>query len=56
MALREEALLGLVSASRGRVEAELVAVFALLLELLDVTADDDDDIWISGKRGGKRRL
>ena len=44
-ALGEEALLRLVRAAGGGVETELVAVLALLLELGDVTADDDDDVW-----------
>ena len=49
-ALREEALLGLVRAAGGGVEAEVVAVLALLLELLDVAADNDDDVCIEEGR------
>ena len=45
-AVGEETLLRLVGAARGGVEAELVAVLALLLELGDVTADNNNDVWI----------
>lgn len=44
VALVQEALLRLVRAGGGGVEAELVAVLALLIELLAVAADDDNDV------------
>ena len=47
MALGEETLLRLVGAARRGSETELVAVFALLLELLVVAADDNDDVWVT---------
>ena len=46
VALVQEALLRLVGAGRGGVETELVAVLALLVELLGVAANDHDDIWM----------
>ena len=44
MALGEETFLSLVRAAGRGVEAEVVAVLALLLELLDVAADNNDDV------------
>ena len=50
MALVHKTLLGLVCAGRARgVEAELVAVLALLFELLGIAADDDDNVWKDGQ-------
>ena len=54
-AVGEETLLGLVGAAGGGVEAELVAVLALLLELGDVTADNNNDVWIRRERGSASR-
>ena len=54
-AVGEETLLGLVGAAGGGVEAELVAVLALLLELSDVTADNNNDVWIRRESGSASR-
>ena len=50
MALVHKTLLGLVCAGRARgVEAELIAVLALLFELLGIAADDDHNVWNEGQ-------